>query len=312
MVDQVVSFLPVNFVPRQRQAMWCIDHEHGCRRPSLKRTGLRAELGSAALLVKEDRIVHPSIMNRPFERLDAALNERAPAEHCCGYCCCRKHIGLRAAMLWTTSLLMCEAIWHIAISVLRPSWEWNSTAVTVIAFLLQDVARALVFAASFAANSAVRQFTRPETTASVNAEFVKSRVGLLFRILCSLIFLELLELTVKSFEVHMVCTAPYVKQARMRRHPNMTAAELHKAEERCETISDIYDYVFEFLTIALLIYLVWIVHSFRRSIVPANENMVTDNESGGDYLPGERSVEKVEGVVVVARSDDVLVATVVQ
>jgi len=91
----------------------------------------------------------------------------------------------------------------------------------------------------------------------------------------------------------------------------MTAAELHKAEERCETISDIYDYVFELLTIALLVYLVWIVHSFKRSIVPANEDMDTDNESGGVYLP-ERSVEKVEGAVVVARSDDVLVATVVQ
>ena len=53
---------------------------------------------------------------------------------------------------------------------------------------------------------------------------------------------------------------------REKRHPNMTAAELKNAQDKCMLISDLYDYVFELITIVLLIYLTYIVHSYGRSI----------------------------------------------
>lgn len=64
-----------------------------------------------------------------------------------------------------------------------------------------------------------------------------------------------------------------MKQARMRRHPNMTSSELHAAEVRCEIISDVYDYVLELITIALLLYFSWIVHSYKRVITPTNSTV---------------------------------------
>ena len=206
-----------------------------------------------------------------FRRLDDKLTELPPAASCCGWCCCRARVGLRYAVLWVCALLVLEALWHITISFLRPLWEWNSTAVTVISFVLQDAARVCVLVAACRARHAVKTHTQPGTAGSAQHELVKERLGLLFKVLCGLVLLECLELTVKWAEVQTVCEAPFVKAARARRHPNITADELHSAEVRCEIISDIYDYVLEVITIILLVYLSWIVHSFKRLVEPATD-----------------------------------------
>ena len=78
-------------------------------------------------------------------------------------------------------------------------------------------------------------------------------------------------MTVKFYEVATVCDAPYVSEARRKRwnashHREMTPAELSAAQSRCRLISDIYDYFWAIITIALLVYLTWIVHSYKRSI----------------------------------------------
>ena len=242
-----------------------------------------------------------------FRRLDDKLAEVPTAASCCGWCCCRARIGLRSAVLWTCALLVLEALWHITISVLRPLWEWNSTVVTVISFVLQDIARVCVLGAACLARSAVKTHTQPGTAQSSQHALVTARVGLLFKVLVGLIMLECLELTVKWAEVQTVCEAPFVKAARARRHENenITATELRAAETRCETISDIYDYVLEVITILLLVYLTWIVHSFKSTVVPATDTVV--HEVGGG---GTSSREVVVQGVIVEQSSVVMVEDV--
>ncbi len=217
-----------------------------------------------------------------FHSIEDRLLARPPAASCCGFCCCRRRVGLRRAVLWTAALLILEAVWHVAISVLRPLWEWNSTLITVLAFVLQDLARLVVSVAAVRAIRVVRAHTQPGTSASARAGLVRARITFLFRVLVCLIILELCELTVKHHEVHMVCTAPYVKEVRMKRNPNMTKSELAAAEARCELISDLYDYVMEVLTILLLCYLSWIVHSYGRSVTASASADQQENDADAD------------------------------
>ena len=77
------------------------------------------------------------------------------------------------------------------------------------------------------------------------------------------------------------------------------------AETRCETISDIYDYVLEVITILLLVYLTWIVHSFKSTVVPATDTVV--HEVGGG---GTSSREVVVQGVIVEQSSVVMVEDV--
>jgi hypothetical protein len=153
-----------------------------------------------------------------------------------------------------------------SISILRPLWEWNSTFVTIVAFILQDIARTIVLVASLRVIWGVRNLSKPDTDESSNAYELKKRTQFLWRTLLSLVLLECVEMCVKFFEVETICNAPYVTQMREKRHPNMTAAELKNAQDKCMLISDLYDYVFELITIVLLIYLTYIVHSYGRSI----------------------------------------------
>eukprot|EP00949_MAST-11_sp_MAST-11-sp1_P004768 g4768.t1 len=205
------------------------------------------------------------------ERTDDALLQRNPADTCCGYLCCRRQQSLRTGVLWTCAGIILESIWHITISVLRPGWEWQSTAVTVIAFVCQDIVRLAALVCSSLAILAIKKHTKKDSAESDSPETVISRLGLLFKFLVALICFELLEMTVKFYEVATVCDAPYVSEARRKRwnashHREMTPAELSAAQSRCRLISDIYDYFWAIITIALLVYLTWIVHSYKRSI----------------------------------------------
>ena len=82
-----------------------------------------------------------------------------------------------------------EALWHIIISILRPLWEWQSTFVTIVAFILQDIARIIVIVCSLRVIWGVRKFTAPHTQESSNAYEIKKRIQFLWRTLFSLILL---------------------------------------------------------------------------------------------------------------------------
>tara|TARA_B100000795_G_scaffold243782_1_gene207893 strand:- start:202 stop:876 length:675 start_codon:yes stop_codon:yes gene_type:complete len=187
----------------------------------------------------------------------------------------------------------------IQISVLRPLWEWNSTIVTIISFLFQDVARVIVFIAALRVIGGVRKFTSPLTPESSNAYEIKKRTQFLWKTLLALVLLECLEMFVKFFEVETICTAPYVTQMREKRHPNMTSIELKAAQDRCMLISDLYDYFFEGITIALLIYLTYIVHSYGRSIKVSQQTTTTRTNYQQDTSSGNNEqTRKGEAVVV--------------
>ena len=198
-----------------------------------------------------------------FTKADQYLLGKAPAAMC--RCCCCK-IPLRAGVLWAAYILILEALWHIGISLLRPLWEWNSSLVTIIAFLLQDIARVVVLVATTRAIMGVKKYTSKGSEECSNVYLVKVRIQFLWRVTLSLVCLEMLEMCVKFFEVETICDASYVTEMRHKRHPNITADQLKAAQDHCMLISDLYDYGLELITIALLIYLTWVTHSYGRSI----------------------------------------------
>lgn len=123
-------------------------------------------------------------------------------------------------------------------------------------FVLQDVCRFILLVLSILACRALCQ----------------GRDGIgylraLFRGLLVLIVLEAVELCFNAQAVHSVCDAPEVWAARERRGRNNTMDE-----ERCELISNIYDFAYGGLAILLLMYISYVVHSYVRELrkkVPA-------------------------------------------
>ena len=230
-----------------------------------------------------------------FGSADRYLLGRAPAASCCGYCCCQKTIPLRRGVLWTCYILILEALWHISISFARPLWEWNSSAVTILSFVLQDIARVIVLVAAARVIWGVQKYTVPSSSECANVYLVKIRIQFLFRTLLSLIGLEVLEMTVKFFEVESICDAPAVTERRQMRHPNMTAAGLVEAQNRCMLISDLYDYGLELITVALLVYLVKVVHSYGRSV---NGPVIQQDAPAYNQETSSSSTDKTAAVVV--------------
>jgi hypothetical protein len=180
--------------------------------------------------------------------------------------------------------------------------------VTIVAFIFQDIARMVVIACSLRVIWGVRKFTSPNTPESTNAYEVKKRIQFLWRTLFSLIILELLEMCVKFVEVESICDAPYVTQMRQKRHPNMTAADLKVAQDRCILISDLYDYFFEGMTVVLLVYLTWIVHSYGRSVKGEQQQQRHadyQQDSSLDNAQTQKQSAVVVGQVVRAEAADI-------
>ena len=75
-----------------------------------------------------------------FRPVDAALHRRPPARACCCFCC---WLPLRKAARYAALALIIEAVYQLSIAILRPTWEWDHDAATVIPFALQAAARAL-------------------------------------------------------------------------------------------------------------------------------------------------------------------------
>jgi hypothetical protein len=157
-----------------------------------------------------------SILERPFLYVEQGLedSEREPADHCCCRCC---GINLTKGTQLCVWMFIIEASWHLLMAWARPSWEWTSTTLTIVAFWIQNTVRVVMIPMACYALSGLGQ---------------RKDKGLqtFFRFTLVLIVLELVEMVVKFWEVHAVCEAAQ----KHRKRP-------HTAEQnaRCEWFSDI-------------------------------------------------------------------------
>ena len=118
----------------------------------------------------------------------------------------------------------------------------------------------------------------------------------MWAVLLVLLVLEILELTVRFHEVETVCKG--ARRFRKERHPDWTPERLDEAEKRCATISDAYDYGMESLTIFLLAYLQWIVHSavrLLRAAGAADDAAAAGVQQGGAGVAPAVEMGTVEG-----------------
>ena len=222
--------------------------------------------------------VHGYARIDPMPIIDVSLGRLAPAKTCCF--CCKPENGIKYALIG----FVVEAVWHILISLIRPLWEWTSTGLTIFAFILQDITRGLLIVLSVLAWRGLK-------TAGGAAQLRTFLRGLFF-----LIFLELMEMSLKFVEVNAVCSAPEVLAARIRRAKlrnatfdgNATLA----AEEWCEVVSDLFDFVWGAVALLLLVYIMHIVHSYLRILEDteqrARQQQQRAKELGGaPARPGE-------------------------
>ena len=179
--------------------------------------------------------------------IDRAVKQ--PASSCCCWCCrCR---NLAKALRWAIGLFVFEALFHITISFVRPQWEWTSSAVTVVAFVLQDVCRLVLLLACVPAWRAL------------SLEHGLEGVPVLRRLLCGLVLLlvlEMVEMVLKFWEVHAVCDAPEVWRVRELR--NGTAM----SETMCEVFSDLYDFLWGVATLVFLALVAYLLRSHIRNL----------------------------------------------
>lgn len=190
----------------------------------------------------------------PLVVVDASFGRFAPVEHCCCLCLrCTPKCGIK----WALGVFIVEATWHIAISVLRPLWEWTSTGLTIFAFILQDVCRLVLISISI---SAWRGLNRGRDGAY--------HLRILLRGLAILLLMEVVEMALKFGEVHAVCNAPEVYEAHLRRaiKYNLTTYNATRAEHWCEIVSDVYDFGWGLVALLLLLYVLRIVHSYLRGL----------------------------------------------
>lgn len=229
-----------------------------------------------------------------FQSLDGHLLSR-PAASTCRCCCCKK--TLREGVAWACVLLLAEALWALSISVARPAWEWSGSAITVAEFIGEDLARLAVLC------SASRALWAFRASSACSAHEVAARVVLLFRVLVVLVLLEALSACLKWFWVESICASEHVRAARERRHPNMTEAQWEEAEAHCAAISILYDYVWQAFTVALLVYLCWIVHSYARELRSKMEGAKAASSSSSSSSPAVGGVAAAEVVAAATAVD---------
>jgi hypothetical protein len=182
----------------------------------------------------------------PLNTFGPVLDRQTPVEHCCCLCCrCSRERGI----YWALGVFSFEAVWHITLSVLRPTWEWTSTAVTVFAYFLQDLLRLWLLFLCFHAWRALKK-----------GEAAVADLRMVLRALIVLFFLEVIEVALKAFEVHAVCDAPEVWERR--RRPDYHGL----SEAQCELVSDLYDYGWGAMSLLVIGTVIRAVHSHVRSL----------------------------------------------
>jgi len=184
----------------------------------------------------------------PILAVEKSFDARPVSGCCCLWCRCSPRRGIQ----WTIGVMTFECVFHIVISVARPLWEWTSTATTIFAFVLQDACRAVLLIVMVLC---CRALNKPAADAI-------PILRTFFRTLVVLFGLECFEMFLKFFEVHSVCDAPEVWAARAKRmnatgNPGMS-------ETMCEIVSDLYDFGWGIVTLAILATAAKIVHAHSR------------------------------------------------
>ena len=189
----------------------------------------------------------------PLILVDRVLDKRSRVQRCC--CCCSLEQGIKCAL----RMFLFEAVWHIAISIARPLWEWTSTGLTIFAFVLQDLMRLVLIVQSVMAWRALRR-------GRDGAELLRNFLRGLF----VLVLLEAVEMGLKFGEVHAVCNAPEVLAAHLRRarRYNLTGYNMTTGEDYgwCEMVSDVYDFGWGCFALFILLYVMRLVHSYLRGL----------------------------------------------
>ena len=187
---------------------------------------------------------------RVFELLEASLDQREPIERCCCGCC-----SVRTGLVVAMRVFVLESLFHLAISFMRPLWEWTSTAIAIVAFLLQDACRLLLLVLACATLRALGR--------SDDVERMLLTLQRLFRGLVVLIVLEVIELLLNASAVHAVCDAPEVWERRAARNGSGLT------ESQCELVSDIFDFGWGGIALSILCYVALAVHSYARAVKKA-------------------------------------------
>lgn len=200
-------------------------------------------------------------VDRPLIEAEALLERHRRATRCYCFCC---SCPLSEGVYWALGLLCVEALVQLVIFLARPPWLWRVTPFILFCFLLQIATRLTMLSISAYAIHKLRQG--------------RSVVFILRMQLRGLVWLGILELVVMGVslaEEHFLCDAPVLEQMRNR----------HEAvdEPLCELGSDLFDVSRAAISLAVLAYCGWIVHSLKRGLLDAAAHGATgrDGDAGG-------------------------------
>ena len=207
-------------------------------------------------------------VDRPLIEAEALLERRRRATQCYCFCC---SCPLSEGVYWALGLLCVEALVQLVIFLARPPWLWRVTPFILLCFLLQIATRLAMLSLSAYAIHKLRQG--------------RSVVFILRMQLRGLVWLAILELVVMGVslaEEHLLCDAPVLEQMRNR----------HEAvdEPLCELGSDLFDVSRAAVSLALLVYCGWIVHSLKRGLLDAAAHGATGRGGGAG---GARMLQRV-------------------
>ena len=207
-------------------------------------------------------------VDRPLIEAEALLERRRRATRCYCFCC---SCPLSEGVYWALGLLCVEALVQLVIFLARPPWLWRVTPFILLCFLLQIATRLAMLSLSAYAIHKLRQG--------------RSVVFILRMQLRGLVWLAILELVVMGVslaEEHLLCDAPVLEQMRNR----------HEAvdEPLCELGSDLFDVSRAAVSLAVLVYCGWIVHSLKRGLLDAAAHGATGRGGGAG---GVRMLQRV-------------------
>lgn len=187
----------------------------------------------------------------PFVMMERAIERRTPATQCC-CCCCA--CPLSKGIYWACGILMVEAVVQLALSFLRPPWQWTLTPFIVACFVVQDLTRLALLGM---ASVALLKLRRGRSVLRI--------LRLLLRGLLWLCVLEFAEMLVALVEGHLICDAPLLQQLRSQHDPSVADQPV-----LCELGSGLYVVLRCFVTLAVLLYCAWIVHSLVRALLDSS------------------------------------------
>lgn len=200
--------------------------------------------------------------DRPLVEAEALLERQQRATRCCCFCC---RCPLSKGIYWALGLLCVEALVQLVIFLARPPWLWRVTPFILFCFLLQVATRLTMLSISACAFHKLRQ-----------GRSVVFILRMQLRGLVWLCILELVVMGVSLAEEHLLCDAPVLEQMRNR----------HEAldEPLCELGSDLFDVCRAAVSLAILVYCGWIIHSLARGLLDAAAHGAAGRGGDGDGM----------------------------